>query len=83
MKQMASDLERKFELGDVVETIKGAQFWGIIIAFDNDLKSPGCTVLAIQPGFRGTKHVYPLVQLRLKSLTLDQAVEIKHWLHDA
>lgn len=53
-----------FRLGDLVETVKGAKFWGEIIAFDNDGKSAGCTVLAIAPGFEGTKHVYPLKQLR-------------------
>lgn len=56
-----------FALGDTVETIKGAKFWGEIIAFDTDAASPGCTVRAIDPGFEGTKHVYPLKQLRHRS----------------
>lgn len=62
---MADELPR-FALGDLVETVKGAKFWGEIIAFDNDGKSAGCTVLAIDPGFAGTKHVYPLKQLRAR-----------------
>ncbi|MGB3415738.1 MAG: dATP/dGTP pyrophosphohydrolase domain-containing protein [Mesorhizobium sp.] len=53
-----------FRLGDTVETIKGAKFWGEIIAFDTDEASPGCTVRAVDPGFEGTKHIYPLKQLR-------------------
>lgn len=53
----------EFKLNDIVKTIKGAQFWGVIIAFDNDEQSPGCTVMAIAPGFEGIKHVYPLKQL--------------------
>lgn len=53
-----------FELGDLVRTVKGAKFWGKIISFDNDPDShPGATVLAIDPRFHGTKHVYPLKQL--------------------
>lgn len=53
-----------FHLGDNVETIKGANYWGEIIAFDTDDALPGCTVLATDPGFAGTKHVYPLKQLQ-------------------
>lgn len=53
-----------FHLGDKVETVKGAKFWGEIIAFDTDDVLPGCTVRAIDPRFEGTKHVYPLKQLR-------------------
>ena len=64
-----------FRLGDIVETAKGAAFWGEIIAFDNDGKSAGCTVLAIAPGFEGTKHVYPLKQLRRRALPSAPAVE--------
>lgn len=52
-----------FRMYDVVKTVKGAQFWGKIIAFDEDEQSPGCTVMAIAPGFEGIKHVYPLKQL--------------------
>ena len=70
-----------FRLGNIVETVKGAKFWGEIIAFDADEASPGCTVLAIDPGFEGTKHVYPLKQLRhrltetpVKVWTLEQIV---------
>lgn len=55
-----------FKLHDIVETVKGAKFWGRIIALDVDAERPGCTVLAIDPGFAGTKHVYPLGQLRLR-----------------
>ena len=53
-----------FRLGDTVETIKGAKFWGEIVAFDTDDDLPGCTVRATDPGFFGCKHVYPLKQLR-------------------
>lgn len=63
---MADD-DPDFKLGDIVETVKGAKFWGEIIAFDNDGKSAGCTVLAVAHGFEGTKHVYPLKQLRIRS----------------
>ena len=56
-----------FNLGDLVETAKGAKFWGEIIAFDHDDSLPGCTVLAVDPGFAGTKHVYPLTQLRKRT----------------
>lgn len=52
-----------FRIGDMVETIKGAKFWGQIISFDTDEELPGCTVRAVDPGFEGTKHVYPLKQL--------------------
>ena len=58
-------------IGDLVETVKGARFWGRVIALDNDPASPGCTVLAIAPGFEGTKHVYPLAQLRRRTGTAD------------
>lgn len=61
-----------FKLGDIVETVKGAKFWGEIIAFDNDEALPGCTVRAIDPGFLGTKHVYPLKQLQLRALQAAQ-----------
>lgn len=56
-----------FKLNDIVETVKGAKFWGEIIAFDTDQERPGCTVMAIAPGFEGTKHVYPLAQLQLRA----------------
>lgn len=57
------DRRKTFRMYDVVKTIKGAQFWGKIIAFDEDEQSPGCTVMAIAPGFEGTKHVYPIKQI--------------------
>lgn len=51
--------------GDIVETFKGASFWGRLISIERvDPAKPGGTVLAIAPGFEGTKHVYPLSQLR-------------------
>lgn len=59
--------QQQFKLGEFVETKKGAKFWGQIIAFDNDMASPGCTVLAIAPGFEGTKHVYPLAQIKRRT----------------
>lgn len=68
-----------FKLGDIVETSKGASFWGEIIAFDNDGKSAGCTVLAIAPGFEGTKHVYPLKQLRIRSALAAGPVAVDGW----
>jgi hypothetical protein len=58
-----------FHLGDNVETIKGAKYWGEIIAFDTDDSLPGCTVLATDPGFAGTKHVYPLKQLQHRTVS--------------
>jgi hypothetical protein len=61
--------ESGFKLHDIVETVKGAKFWGEIIAFDSDPERPGCTVMAIAPDFAGTKHVYPLAQLRLRKTT--------------
>lgn len=60
------EMAKEINLGDIVETTKGAKFWGRAIAIDGDKASPGCTVLAIAPGFEGTKHVYPLAQLRIK-----------------
>lgn len=51
------------KLGDFVKTRKGADFWGVVIALDNDVESPGCTVKAVAVGFRGSKHVYPLAQV--------------------
>lgn len=59
--------EPSFKLHDIVETVKGAKFWGEIIAFDSDPERPGCTVMAIAPDFAGTKHVYPLGQLQLRA----------------
>ena len=59
--------ETAFKLGDVVETSKGAKFWGRIVSLDDDPDShPGATVMAIHPEFDGVKHVYPLKQLRLR-----------------
>lgn len=58
-----------FRLGDNVETIKGANYWGEIIAFDTDDALPGCTVLATDLGFAGTKHVYPLKQLQHRTVS--------------
>lgn len=68
-----------FAIGDIVRTIKGANFWGRIIAFDSDLASPGCTVMAIADGFAGTKHVYPLTQLSHVPATANTHLE---WTED-
>ncbi len=63
-----------FLLGDLVQTIKGASFWGEIVAFDNDENLPGCTVKAIALGFEGIKHVYPLKQLALYTGDLPESM---------
>lgn len=65
----------EFTLLDEVETIKGAKFWGIIIAFDMDIKSPGCTVMAIDPDFAGTKHVYPIAQIKKRERSVKASLE--------
>lgn len=65
----------RFRLGDIVETVKGAKFWGEIIALDTDDASPGCTVIAVDPGFEGTKHFYPLKQLRHRVKVHTGAIE--------
>jgi hypothetical protein len=64
-----------FNLGDEVETVKGAKFWGQIIAFDHDDAVPGCTVRAVDPGFDGTKHVYPLKQVRHRRVATSDPCE--------
>lgn len=62
-KRSGEPRELPLQMGEFVRTRKGARFCGKIIAFDNDTKNPGCTVLAVHPDFAGTKHVYPLAQL--------------------
>lgn len=55
----------ELSLGDIVETVKGASFWGKIIGLHAiGAVNPGAVVEAIDPGFAGTRHVYPLTQLR-------------------
>ncbi|QPC91474.1 hypothetical protein [Mesorhizobium sp. INR15] len=49
-------------LGDIVETVKGAKFWGEIDSFYKG--GWGAVVVATDPGFLGCTHVYPLAQLR-------------------
>lgn len=58
------DHERNLEFkeGGFAKTIKGAQFWGRIIAIEEG-DNPGCTLMAIASGFQGVKHVYPFKQL--------------------
>ena len=54
----------------IVETVKGAKFWGRLIAFHAlGTGNPGAVVEAIDPGFAGTRHVYPLSQLRIPGAT--------------
>lgn len=68
--QISTDRPAPFTRGDVVETIKGAEFWGVLISIEHDdPENPGGTVKATAPGFRGTKHVYPLKQLRLRAVS--------------
>lgn len=64
-----------FARGDIVETIKGAKFWGEVVSvydlgaprFDGEPSGWRCDVRAIDPGFDGTIHVYPAVQLQARA----------------
>lgn len=65
--------EAPFAVGDIVETVKGAKFWGVLADCYWDLGLSGqyewqAAVRAIDPGFAGTRHVYPAKQLRRRSL---------------
>src|SRR5690606_22484018 len=59
-----------FKRGDEVQTIKGAAFWGSVMAAYSlpgyDAFDPvgwRVDVLATSEGFKGTLHVYPALQL--------------------
>jgi hypothetical protein len=60
-----------FAVGDIVETVKGAKFWGRVMACypipaharHSDNWEWRADVYAIDPGFFGTIHVYPTAQL--------------------
>lgn len=54
----------EIKVGDRVRTVKGANFCGVVLAVYPKLDgTPHCTVEATDPQFRGTTHVYPLVQV--------------------
>lgn len=56
--------EQPLEVNDLVKTRKGANFCGrLIIKFDNLGGFPHGVVEAIEPGFEGSLHVYPIGQL--------------------
>jgi len=63
-----------FGVGDIVETTKGARFWGEVAvlyrvpaAGTNGPRAEWrADVRAVDPGFLGTIHVYPLTQLQLR-----------------
>ena len=67
--------EPPFAVGDIVETIKGAKFWGEIVSCYPLPALPGyedvvqwrSDVRAVAPDFLGTIHVYPAAQLRRRS----------------
>lgn len=54
-----------FPSGDIVETIKGAEFWGEVVSTYDLGPEDGwrVDVRATAPGFRRTIHIYPAVQL--------------------
>lgn len=57
----------QFSQGDIVETHKGAEFWGEVIQiYITKNGKPGCVVEAVADGFKGSVHVYPEAQLRLR-----------------
>lgn len=57
----------KIEIGDIVETAKGARFRGRVIGLYRDYEddTPGAVVQADVSIYSKTKHVYPLSQLRV------------------
>jgi hypothetical protein len=69
-----------FVTGQLVETIKGAKFWGEVVSQYRIDKTLACTrepkkelppewrvdVMAVHPEFTGTIHVYPAAQLRIR-----------------
>lgn len=57
----------KIEIGDIVETAKGARFRGRVIGLYRDYEddTPGAVVQADVSIYSKTKHVYPLSQLRM------------------
>lgn len=66
--------EDALAINDIVETTKGAKFWGRIIGLHGlgVAEKPGAVVEAIEDGFAGTRHVYPLAQLRRRAAPIPQ-----------
>lgn len=64
---MTDEAKAVFNVGDHVETIKGANFRGRIIGLYEDAETgtPGAVVQATLEAYKGVKHVYPLAQLKL------------------
>lgn len=65
-----------FAVGQIVETAKGARFWGEVISVYWSAPIPELpdvpsgwrvNVRAIDPGFAGTQHIYPAGQLKLRT----------------
>jgi hypothetical protein len=57
-------VSEEIEVNTLVKTRKGASFCGrVVVLFDNLNGYPHAVVEAIEPGFEGTLHVYPLGQL--------------------
>ena len=57
-------MEEPILVGTLVKTRKGANFCGrCVVLFDNLSGYPHAVVEALEPGFEGTLHVYPLGQL--------------------
>lgn len=59
-------VDRPIAKGDPVRTRKGAHFSGIVVVLYDSLGGyPHAVVEAVEPGFEGTEHLYPLGQLML------------------
>jgi hypothetical protein len=76
-------IEAPFAIGDIVETIKGAKFWGEVVScYRIPSSTPGyigpdewrADVRAVAPDFLGTIHVYPTVQLSLRAAEQQEPV---------
>lgn len=75
-----------FAVGDIVETTKGAKFWGQVVSVYRVPKLFSgtdwrCDVYATDPGFEGTLHVYPASQLSTRQSAVPQA-DISHLISD-
>jgi hypothetical protein len=78
---MRTITDEPFAVGDVVETIKGAKFWGEVVSVYRVPKLFSgtdwrCDVYATDPGFEGTLHVYPATQLALRNPPSGEAGEV-------
>jgi len=59
-------VDRPIAKGDPVRTRKGAHFSGVVVVLYDSLGGfPHAVVEAVEPGFEGTEHLYPLGQLML------------------